>query len=69
MLTGEGEGTVTMEKLDERKFEQRVELLALRIPRAHVSAVTRLLRSGYLLTDPSSIQSVRDVKNRTIAES
>jgi tRNA (guanine37-N1)-methyltransferase len=46
MLTGEGEGTVTMEKLDERKFEQRVELLALRIPRAHVSAVTRLLRSG-----------------------
>jgi tRNA (guanine37-N1)-methyltransferase len=46
MLTGEGEGTVTMEKLDDSKFEQRVELLALRIPREHASAVTRLLRSG-----------------------
>jgi tRNA (guanine37-N1)-methyltransferase len=35
-----------MEKLDESKFEQRLELLALRIPRELASAVTRLLRSG-----------------------
>jgi len=37
---------VPMEKLDESKFEQRLELWALRIPRELASAVTRLLRSG-----------------------
>jgi tRNA (guanine37-N1)-methyltransferase len=35
-----------MEKLDESRFEQRLQLLALRIPRELASAVTRLLRSG-----------------------
>jgi hypothetical protein len=34
-----------MEKLDESKFEQRLELWALRIPRELASAVTCLLRS------------------------
>ena len=37
---------VPMEKLDESKFEQRLQLWALRIPRELSSAVTRLLRSG-----------------------
>ncbi|CAL4886838.1 unnamed protein product [Urochloa decumbens] len=49
-----------MEKLDESKFEQRLELLALRIPRELASAVTRLLRSGYLLDKPRVKPVVED---------
>ncbi|XP_062222830.1 tRNA (guanine(37)-N1)-methyltransferase-like [Phragmites australis] len=58
-----------MEKLDESKFEQRLELWALRIPREHASAVTRLLRSGYLLDKPRVKPVVEDPesdKNRLV---
>ncbi|KAL6899371.1 hypothetical protein ACP4OV_006029 [Aristida adscensionis] len=58
-----------MEKLDESKFEQRLELWALRIPREHASAVTRLLRSSYLLDKPRVKPVVEDPeseKNRLI---
>ncbi|KAM0857612.1 hypothetical protein ACQ4PT_048378 [Festuca glaucescens] len=49
-----------MEKLDESKFEQRLQLLALRIPRELASAVTRLLRSGCLLDMPRVKPVVED---------
>lgn len=58
-----------MEKLDESKFEQRLELWALRIPRELASAVTRLLRSGYLLDKPRVKPVVEDPegdKNRLV---
>ncbi|XP_071678849.1 tRNA (guanine(37)-N(1))-methyltransferase [Lolium perenne] len=49
-----------MEKLDESKLEQRLQLLALRIPRELASAVTRLLRSGCLLDMPRVKPVVED---------
>ncbi|KAK1618009.1 hypothetical protein QYE76_023526 [Lolium multiflorum] len=49
-----------MEKLDESKFEKRLQLLALRIPRELASAVTRLLRSGCLLDMPRVKPVVED---------
>ncbi|WVZ74704.1 hypothetical protein U9M48_022857 [Paspalum notatum var. saurae] len=52
-----------MEKLDESKFEQRLELSALRIPRELASAVTRLLRTGYLLDKPRVKPVVEDPEN------
>ncbi|KXG30633.2 hypothetical protein SORBI_3004G208301 [Sorghum bicolor] len=58
-----------MEKLDESKFEQRLQLWALRIPRELSSAVTRLLRSGYLLDKPRVKTVVEDPegdKNRLV---
>uniref|UniRef100_A0A0D9YUP5 tRNA (guanine(37)-N1)-methyltransferase n=1 Tax=Oryza glumipatula TaxID=40148 RepID=A0A0D9YUP5_9ORYZ len=58
-----------MEKLDESKFEQRLQLWALRIPRELASAVTRLLRSGYLLDKPRVKPVVEDPesdKNRLV---
>lgn len=58
-----------MEKLDESKFEQRLDLWALRIPRELASAVTRLLRSGYLLDKPRVKPVVEDPesdKNRLV---
>jgi len=58
-----------MEKLDESKFEQQLQLLALRIPRAFASAVTRLLRSGCLLDMPRVKPVVEDPesdKNRLV---
>ncbi|KAF8653387.1 hypothetical protein HU200_062314 [Digitaria exilis] len=58
-----------MEKLDESKFEQRLELWALRIPRELASAITRLLRSGYLLDKPRVKPVVEDPesdKNRLV---
>ncbi|CAM0945330.1 unnamed protein product [Alopecurus aequalis] len=58
-----------MEKLDESKFEQRLQLWALRIPRELASAVTRLLRSGCLLDMPRVKPVVEDPeseKNRLV---
>ncbi|OEL20436.1 tRNA (guanine(37)-N1)-methyltransferase [Dichanthelium oligosanthes] len=58
-----------MEKLDESKFEQRLELWALRIPRELASAATRLLRSGCLLDKPRVKPVVEDPesdKNRLV---
>ncbi|TVT99127.1 hypothetical protein EJB05_20911 [Eragrostis curvula] len=58
-----------MEKLDESKFEQRLQLWALRIPREHASAITRLLRSSYLLDKPRVKPVVEDPeseKNRLV---
>uniref|UniRef100_A0A0D9VI25 tRNA (guanine(37)-N1)-methyltransferase n=1 Tax=Leersia perrieri TaxID=77586 RepID=A0A0D9VI25_9ORYZ len=58
-----------MENLDESKFEQRLQLWALRIPRELASAVTRLLRSGYLLDKPRVKPVVEDPeseKNRLV---
>jgi hypothetical protein len=66
---GRGESESTMEKLDESKFEQRLQLWALRIPRELASAVTRLLRSGYLLDKPRVKPVVEDPesdKNRLV---
>ncbi|XP_066321985.1 tRNA (guanine(37)-N1)-methyltransferase isoform X4 [Miscanthus floridulus] len=60
---------VPMEKLDESKFEQRLELWALRIPRELASTVTRLLRSGYLLDKPrvkSVVEDPEGDKNRLV---
>ncbi|GJN21529.1 hypothetical protein PR202_gb09013 [Eleusine coracana subsp. coracana] len=68
LLLGEG-GRTTMEELDESKFEQRLQLWALRIPREHASAVTRLLRSSYLLDKPRVKPVVEDPesgKNRLV---
>ncbi|XP_006647479.2 tRNA (guanine(37)-N1)-methyltransferase [Oryza brachyantha] len=59
-----------MEKqLDESRFEQRLQLWALRIPRELASAVTRLLRSGYLFDMPRVKPVVEDPesdKNRLV---
>ncbi|VAI46777.1 unnamed protein product [Triticum turgidum subsp. durum] len=58
-----------MEKLDESKFEQQLQLWALRIPRELASAVTRLLRSGSLLDMPRVKPVVEDPgsdKNRLV---
>uniref|UniRef100_A0A453P1L9 tRNA (guanine(37)-N1)-methyltransferase n=1 Tax=Aegilops tauschii subsp. strangulata TaxID=200361 RepID=A0A453P1L9_AEGTS len=58
-----------MEKLDESKFEQQLQLWALRIPRELASAVTRLLRSGPLLDMPRVKPVVEDPgsdKNRLV---
>uniref|UniRef100_A0A0E0G9M4 tRNA (guanine(37)-N1)-methyltransferase n=1 Tax=Oryza nivara TaxID=4536 RepID=A0A0E0G9M4_ORYNI len=58
-----------MEKLDESKFEQRLQLWALRIPCELASTVTRLLRSGYLLDKPRVKPVVEDPesdKNRLV---
>uniref|UniRef100_A0A0E0CN34 tRNA (guanine(37)-N1)-methyltransferase n=1 Tax=Oryza meridionalis TaxID=40149 RepID=A0A0E0CN34_9ORYZ len=67
--SSEGRRESTMEKLDESKFEQRLQLWALRIPRELASAVTRLLRSGYLLDKPRVKPVVEDPesdKNRLV---